>query len=67
MIVFVLRDQDQDNRDAILTLGRYKDRASRLGLDIEPVLREMAELASSRSRFGCGSTRDMILRFVRSS
>lgn len=67
MIVFVLRDQDQDPRDAIGTLTTYEERALRLGLDMEPVLREMAQLASSRSRFeGWRSTRDMILQRVRS-
>ena len=62
LLLFVLEDQGKDTRDAILTLAAYREQGETLGLDVDGLFREMAELASTRNKYGWGSTRDLFLR-----
>ena len=54
-------DQGSDPRDELLTLRVLCEEAREAGVDIRPVLREVAELSSREDRFGMGSLRDILL------
>jgi len=62
LLLFALKDQGRDSRDALLLLQDLCRQAKSAGVSLEPVLREVAELCSSNNRFAMGSTRDMLLR-----
>lgn len=57
------RDQASDTRDEILTLQDLCARAHRAGIDVEPVLEEVAAMSSARDRYGMGSMRSVILDY----
>jgi hypothetical protein len=61
LVLFSMKDQGRDSRDAILLLQDLGRQAKAAGVLIEPILKEVAELCSNRNRFGMGSTRDMLL------
>lgn len=62
LVLFSMKDQERDSRDAILLLQDLCRQAKASDVLIEPILREVAQLSSSSNRFGMGSTRDMLLR-----
>ncbi|GLW35886.1 hypothetical protein [Actinoplanes regularis] len=55
-------DQGADPRDELMTIWSLCNRARELGIDVEPVLREVAELSSDVDRYEFGSTRALIMR-----
>jgi hypothetical protein len=57
------RDQGSDTRDEILTLRELCGRALRAGIDISPVLGEVAAIFSDIDRYGMGSMRSVILDY----
>jgi hypothetical protein len=64
LILFSMKDQGQDGRDALLTLQEIVREAATAGVDKAAVLREVAAMSSSTNRYGMGSTRDMLLKFA---
>ena len=62
LILFSINDQGRDSRDALLTLQEICQDARNAGLDIAPVLREVAEMSSDTNKYGMGSTSQMLLR-----
>ncbi|HXT38661.1 MAG TPA: hypothetical protein VN887_01425 [Candidatus Angelobacter sp.] len=62
LILFSMQDQGQDSRDALLTLEEICREAATAGVDIEPALREVADLSSGVNKYGMGSTRDLLLK-----
>ena len=64
LILFSMKDQGWDSRDALLTLQEIVREADKAGVDKAAVLREVAAMSSSINRYGMGSTRDMLLKFV---
>jgi hypothetical protein len=64
LILFSMKDQGRDTRDALLTLQEIVREADTAGVAKAAVLREVAAMSSSTNRYGMGSTRDMLLRFT---
>jgi hypothetical protein len=62
MLLFVIKDQGKDTRDAILELSHYREVGKALGIDVDAVFKELAPLASDLNKYGMGSTRDLLLR-----
>lgn len=61
LIHFSARDQGSDTRDEVLGLRDLCARARQAGVDVDPVLAEVAELSSDVDRYGMGSTRAILL------
>ncbi len=61
MILEVLRDQGKDPRDAIVALTDYRKQAERRGIDVDSIFEEMARIASTRDKYGWGTTRDLFM------
>ncbi|NUU24710.1 MAG: hypothetical protein HOV68_24890 [Streptomycetaceae bacterium] len=57
-----VRDQQPDTRDEILTLRAICAQAREAGVDVDPILREVAAISSDVDRYGMGSTRAILLR-----
>ncbi len=57
------RDQGDDARDEIMGLQDLCDRARQDGIDVDPILFEVAEMSSSVDRQGMGSLRRIILNY----
>ena len=55
------RDQAADPRDEILTLNDLCAKAREAGIEIAPILREVAAISSEVDRYGMGSTRRLLL------
>jgi len=55
-------DQGADPRDELMRIWWLCNRARGWGIDVEPVLREVAALSSDVDRFGFGSMRLLIMR-----
>ncbi len=55
-------DQSADPRDELMTIWWLCNRARERGIDIEPVLCEVADLSSEADRHGFGSMRMLIMR-----
>ncbi|GLY44326.1 hypothetical protein Amsp01_103490 [Amycolatopsis sp. NBRC 101858] len=55
-------DHGRDTRDEILRLNDICTEARAAGVDIGPLLREVAELSSTVDKYGMGSMRDILLR-----
>ena len=62
LILFSIDDQGRDGRDALLALQRICQDARGAGLEIAPVLQEIAAMSSNEDKYGMGSTRQMLLR-----
>jgi hypothetical protein len=60
LILFSLRDQGEDSRDALLTLQELCRQARAAGVDSAPILREVAQISSDENRYGMGSTRSQL-------
>ncbi|MFK0151421.1 hypothetical protein ACIQVK_04960 [Streptomyces sp. NPDC090493] len=57
-----VEDQGPDTRDMMLTLHDLCGQARDAGVDVRPLLLEVAELSSDVDRYGMGSTRHILLR-----
>ena len=66
LVLFSIKDQGRDSRDALLTLGEICHEAEAAGVDTCPLLEEIAAISSSIERFGMGSTQQMLLKQSRS-
>ncbi|MEU1514240.1 hypothetical protein ABZ490_19130 [Streptomyces sp. NPDC005811] len=55
------RNHDGDTRDELLTLHDLSAEAREAGVDIRPLLLEVAELSSAEDKYGMGSIRRMLL------
>ena len=62
LVLFSLKDQGRDCRDALLWLQDLCREAKSAGIDPDPVLREVATLSSDKNKYWMGSTREMLLR-----
>ena len=56
-------DQENDPRDVILALQDYCDEARRAGIDVGPILDEVAAMSSDENRYGMGSMRSIFYRY----
>jgi len=61
MIVFVIEDQGKDTRDAIVALAHYRRDAEERGIDVDSIFKEMAAIASTRDKYGWGTTQKLFL------
>lgn len=64
LLLFSLKDQGLDSRDAILVLEHLCREAKAGEVDAAPILQEVAELSSEVNRFKMGSTKAMLLKAV---
>ncbi len=64
LVLFSLKDQGRDCRDALLCLQDLCREAKSTGIDPGPVLREVAALSSDKNKYWMGSTREMLLHAV---
>jgi hypothetical protein len=62
LLLFAIKDQERDSRDALVLLQDLCRQAKVTGIRTQPILSEVAGLCSSENRFGMGSTKDMLLR-----
>jgi hypothetical protein len=62
LVLFSMKDQERDSRDALLTLQHLCRQARAAGVNAAPILKEVAELSSDVNKYGMGSTREMLLR-----
>ena len=67
LILFSMKDQERDSRDALLALRSICAIASSAGVEIGPILKQMAELSSDVNRYGMGSTRSFLLNAIPAS
>lgn len=58
-------DQGSDTRDELLALRDLCADARDAGVDLRPILREVAQLSSHEDKYGMGSMRDILLRVAR--
>jgi hypothetical protein len=56
------RDQGADPRDELMTIWALCNRARERGIEVEPVLREVANLSSDVDLYGLGSMQKLIMR-----
>ena len=61
LILFSIKDQGRDTRDAILNLKDLCELAKSNGVKIEPILKEIAEISSDENKYGMCSTRTLLL------
>jgi hypothetical protein len=61
LLLFSMKDQERDTRDALLQLRTLCTEATVSGIDVGAVLAEVAALSSTEDRYGWGSTRDLLL------
>ena len=61
LILFSIKDHEQDTRDALVLLDSLCEKAKSAGVKIGPILNEIAELSSDVNKYGMGSTR-LLLR-----
>ena len=62
LLLFSLKDQERDSRDALLWLQDICRQARRAGVTMEPLLEQVAHLSSDKNKFGMGSTMQMLLK-----
>ncbi|MGI5458229.1 hypothetical protein ACQEWB_34640 [Streptomyces sp. CA-249302] len=53
-------DHGHDTRDELVTLHYLREEAREAGVELRPILLEVAELSSAEDRFGMGSMRDIL-------
>jgi hypothetical protein len=63
LILMSAHDQGSDTRDEVLTLQSWCAKARDAGIDVGPILIEVAGMSSEVDRYGMGSTRRMILSY----
>ena len=64
LILFSIKDHEQDTRDAIVLLHSLCEKAKSAGVEIGPILNEIAELSSDVNKYGMGSTRSLLLKAI---
>ena len=64
LILFSIKDQGRDTRDAILALQSMCATATSAGVKIGPILKQIAELSSDVNKYRMGSTRSLLLNAV---
>jgi len=62
LLLFSIKDQGRDSRDAILLLQDLCQRAKAAGVNTTPVLKDVATLSSDKNKFGIGSTNGILLK-----
>jgi hypothetical protein len=62
LLLFSIKDQGSDSRDAILWLQELRQRARAAGVNTAAVLKETAVLSNDHNKYGMGSTKGMLLR-----
>ena len=62
LLLFSLKDQGRDSRDALLLLRDLCHQARAAGVDTPPILTRVAELSSDLNKYGMGSTKQMLLK-----
>jgi hypothetical protein len=62
LLLFSLKDQGRDSRDALLLLQDLCRQARTAGINTAPILNEVAELSSDINKYGMGSTKQMLLK-----
>ncbi|WP_089102497.1 hypothetical protein [Streptomyces hyaluromycini] len=62
LVEMSVEDQGRDTRDMMVDLNGLCGQARAAGVDIRPLLLEVAELSSEADKYGMGSTRDILLR-----
>jgi hypothetical protein len=62
LLLFSLKDQGRDSRDALLELQHLCHEARNSGVDAAPILKEVAALSSEENKFKMGSTKEMLLK-----
>jgi hypothetical protein len=62
LLHFSARDQGPDARDELLGLRDLCAEAEQAGIDIAPMVAQIALLSSDVNRYGMGSTREFLLR-----
>lgn len=62
LLLHSVRDQGADVRDEILAVRSVCDEARAAGVDVDPILREVAAMSSDVDRHGMGSVRALFLR-----
>ena len=60
LILFSIKDHEQDTRDALVLLDSLCEKARSAGVNIGPILQEIAELSSDVNKYGMGSTRSLL-------
>lgn len=65
LILLSARDQGADTRDEILALRDLCARARTAGIDVDPILDEVAAMSSDVDRYGMGSMRAVLLEYGR--
>jgi hypothetical protein len=62
LLLFSIKDQGRDSRDALLWLQDICREARNAGVNPTPLVREVAQLSSETNKYGMGSTKEMLLR-----
>ena len=62
LILFSMKDQEKDCRDALLALQGLVQDAFAGGVDTAEALREVAAMSSRTNRYGMGSTHDILVK-----
>lgn len=62
LLLYAVVDQGTDSRDAVLLLDALLEEAGKAGVEVKPILREVAALASDTDKYGMGSTADQLRR-----
>ena len=62
LLLFAMKDQGSDPRDALLTLQDLCRQARIAGVDVSRILKEVAQLSSDVQKSKMGSTKEMLLR-----
>jgi hypothetical protein len=61
LLLFSILDQGRDTRDAILWLHDISARAKSAGIQVRPILEEVAGYSSKMNKYGMGSTKSLLL------
>ncbi len=61
LVLFSIKDQGRDSRDAVLELQHFCATAKASRVNTAPILKEVAELSSDKDKYGMGSTRSLLL------
>ncbi|MCI0609555.1 MAG: hypothetical protein L0Z71_10900 [Anaerolineae bacterium] len=60
LVLFSIKDHEQDTRDALILLDSLCETARSAGVNIGSILQEIAELSSDVNKYGMGSTRSLL-------
>ncbi|MEU4742989.1 hypothetical protein AB0G02_21325 [Actinosynnema sp. NPDC023658] len=61
LLLLSARDQGADARDELMVLRAVCDEARAAGVDVDPLLREVAAMSNDVDRYGMGSMRRLLL------